>query len=265
MEIVHLSVLGGTEIGLPSVCRGVFAIKRFFFHYTDNSPFLCKNEKVMRTLLNVSQDEFGNIYVRSDVFHVEFDDTQEQDWDLDPDSYLQQDQERDWESGRFQRQERASVPLTLPEPESRRVTVPEPLPDLHPELTRMLKEWRREKARELNVSAYIVINNRVLQSIANALPAGAEELLAIHGVGPATLERYGAEILSLVESYLDPYRGVSEAAEEPAEITPGETRRGPEASEAAEEPAEISPEEPGNAPGATSFPEEPEKSNTPTP
>lgn len=206
--------------------------------------FFAKNEKLMRTLLNVSQDEFGNIYVRSDVFHVEFDDTLEQDWDLDPDSYLQQDQERDWESGRFQRQERASVPLTLPEPEPRRAMMPEPLPDLHPELTRMLKEWRREKARELNVSAYIVINNRVLQSIANALPAGAEELLAIHGVGPATLERYGAEILSLVESYLDPYRGVSEAAEEPAET---------------------SPEEPGNAPGATSFSEKPEKSNTPTP
>lgn len=221
----------------------------------------------MRTLLNVSQDEFGNIYVRSDVFHVEFDDTLEQDWDLDPDSHLQQNQENDWdwESGRFQRQERASVPLTLPEPEPRRAMMPEPLPDLHPELTRMLKEWRREKARELNVSAYIVINNRVLQSIANALPAGAEELLAIHGVGPATLERYGAEILSLVESYLDPYRGVSEAAEEPAEITPGETRRGPEASEAAEEPAGISPDEPGNAPGATSFSEKPEKSNTPTP
>ena len=218
----------------------------------------------MRTLLNVSQDEFGNIYVRSDVFHVEFDDSLESDLDLDPDSYLQHDQERgwDWELGRFRAQERASAPLTLPEPESRRVTMPEPPPDLHPELTRMLKEWRREKARELNVSAYIVINNRVLQSIANALPACAEELLAIHGVGPATLERFGADILSLVENYLDPSPGVSEAAERPAEISLRETGRVPEASEATEEPAEPSLGETERNPGA---PEVAEESTDPSP
>ena len=46
--------------------------------------------------------------------------------------------------------------------------------------------------------AFHVFANRVLAAIAEARPRSAEELLAVPGVGPAKLERYGAEVLEVV-------------------------------------------------------------------
>lgn len=78
---------------------------------------------------------------------------------------------------------------------------PAPVADLHPELSQELWLWRRAKSKELNLSAFIILSNRVLYAIANLLPSTEEELLAISGIGPTTLERYGADILSLVRNY----------------------------------------------------------------
>jgi DNA helicase-2/ATP-dependent DNA helicase PcrA len=62
-----------------------------------------------------------------------------------------------------------------------------------------LREWRLERARSDNVPPYVVFHDAVLQAIAAARPASLGELAQISGVGPAKLERYGKEVLALVE------------------------------------------------------------------
>ena len=61
-----------------------------------------------------------------------------------------------------------------------------------------LREWRLERAKADNVPPYVVFHDSVLHAIAAAKPASLGELARIAGVGPAKLERYGADVLALV-------------------------------------------------------------------
>ncbi len=60
-----------------------------------------------------------------------------------------------------------------------------------------LRAWRREKAREEGVPAYVVFHDRVLYAIARAQPRSLAALAEVPGVGPAKLHAYGAEVLTL--------------------------------------------------------------------
>jgi DNA helicase II / ATP-dependent DNA helicase PcrA len=62
-----------------------------------------------------------------------------------------------------------------------------------------LRDWRLERARSDGVPPYVVFHDSVLQAIAAARPASLGELSQIAGVGPAKLERYGEELLALVQ------------------------------------------------------------------
>ena len=61
-----------------------------------------------------------------------------------------------------------------------------------------LREWRRERAGEDEVPAFVVFTDATLQLIAEHKPVTEDGLLAISGVGRAKLERYGAEVLGLL-------------------------------------------------------------------
>ena len=62
-----------------------------------------------------------------------------------------------------------------------------------------LRTWRLERAREAGVPPFVVFHDTVLRRIADARPASLAELSQISGVGPAKLERYGDELLAVVE------------------------------------------------------------------
>ncbi len=64
-----------------------------------------------------------------------------------------------------------------------------------------LKEWRREQATELNVRAYHIFTNRTLDEIVAADPKTESALLQCYGVGPQTLERFGAAILAVLAEH----------------------------------------------------------------
>lgn len=66
-----------------------------------------------------------------------------------------------------------------------------------------LKSWRLEKAHELNVPAFYILSNKVLDNIAAYLPYTQEELLEVPGIGPAKAEGYGAAILKIVQENSD--------------------------------------------------------------
>jgi DNA helicase-2/ATP-dependent DNA helicase PcrA len=63
----------------------------------------------------------------------------------------------------------------------------------------VLRDWRLERARTDGVPPYVVFHDSVLQAIAAAQPVSLGELAQISGVGPAKLERYGNEVLALVQ------------------------------------------------------------------
>ena len=47
--------------------------------------------------------------------------------------------------------------------------------------------------------AYVLLSNRQLEGVAAAMPANARELLACEGIGPSRLERYGDDILAILD------------------------------------------------------------------
>ena len=59
-----------------------------------------------------------------------------------------------------------------------------------------LREWRLARARADEVPAYVVFNDRTLAELATRTPRTLAELSAVPGIGPAKLERYGAELLA---------------------------------------------------------------------
>jgi DNA helicase-2/ATP-dependent DNA helicase PcrA len=67
------------------------------------------------------------------------------------------------------------------------------------ELFERLREWRRERARNDDVAAFMVFNNSTLEQIAEHRPRTPQALLRIAGIGPDKLQKYGEELLTLVE------------------------------------------------------------------
>ena len=73
---------------------------------------------------------------------------------------------------------------------------PKPNEEELPPSYRALKDWRRRRASADGVPAYVVFHDRTLAEIAERRPTTSGELAAVVGVGPAKLERYGAEVLA---------------------------------------------------------------------
>jgi DNA helicase-2/ATP-dependent DNA helicase PcrA len=79
----------------------------------------------------------------------------------------------------------------------------EPIAPLSPEgeaAQGALRAWRAERSSRDAVPAYVVLSNRHLAGIAAAMPTDAAELRACDGIGPAKLERYGDDILAVLDS-----------------------------------------------------------------
>jgi DNA helicase-2/ATP-dependent DNA helicase PcrA len=63
-----------------------------------------------------------------------------------------------------------------------------------------LKRWRLERATADDLPAYVVFHNATLAEIAGRRPRDLSELSAVPGVGPSKLERYGPEVLAVLEA-----------------------------------------------------------------
>jgi DNA helicase II / ATP-dependent DNA helicase PcrA len=62
-----------------------------------------------------------------------------------------------------------------------------------------LRTWRSETARRDKVPAYVVFSDAYLEGIALALPSSLRELARCRGIGPAKLEKYGDDLLAVLE------------------------------------------------------------------
>ena len=69
-------------------------------------------------------------------------------------------------------------------------------------LYKKLKELRDEYARKEQVIAYRILGNNTLKEISGRYPRTIEQLNDISGIGPVKIDKYGKEILCLVEAYI---------------------------------------------------------------
>ena len=81
-----------------------------------------------------------------------------------------------------------------------RTEEPRPLSEEDEALFQDLRKLRKSIADAQGVPAYIVFNDTTLRAMAEKRPTTRRELLAISGVGPEKLERYGEAFLEAINS-----------------------------------------------------------------
>jgi DNA helicase II / ATP-dependent DNA helicase PcrA len=67
-----------------------------------------------------------------------------------------------------------------------------------PRVLEALRTWRAATARASGVPAYVVFHDTTLAAVAEARPRDRQALLALPGLGPVKVERYGDDLISLV-------------------------------------------------------------------
>jgi ATP-dependent DNA helicase RecQ len=68
----------------------------------------------------------------------------------------------------------------------------------NPEILLSLKNWRSEIADNAGVPRYCILSNDVLLELAHHRPKTLNQLLAIKGIGPVKVERYGRALLEIL-------------------------------------------------------------------
>lgn len=61
-----------------------------------------------------------------------------------------------------------------------------------------LRRWRRDRAQRDGVPAYVVFHDSTLAEIASRRPRTLSDLRTVSGIGPAKLDRYGQEVLTVL-------------------------------------------------------------------
>ncbi|MGE0633717.1 MAG: RecQ family ATP-dependent DNA helicase [Pseudobdellovibrionaceae bacterium] len=65
-----------------------------------------------------------------------------------------------------------------------------------------LRAWRRDKARELDTAAFVVFGDKTLKHLAIQNPKSLETLSNIYGIGASKSEKFGAEVLRVLEDFV---------------------------------------------------------------
>jgi len=61
-----------------------------------------------------------------------------------------------------------------------------------------LRAWRLERARADAVPPYVIAHDSTLAAIVERSPRSLAELARVPGIGPAKLDKYGAEIVAIL-------------------------------------------------------------------
>ena len=64
-------------------------------------------------------------------------------------------------------------------------------------LVTRLREWRAQEAKRRGVPAFVVLHDSTLRAVALARPRTPNQLLAVNGMGPAKLEKFGEALVKM--------------------------------------------------------------------
>jgi len=95
----------------------------------------------------------------------------------------------------------------------------------NPELYFNLKSWRDQICQEQNIPIYMLANSNSLKEICMFLPLTKNHLMLLSGFGKAKAEKYGDEIIEMVDTYCNQY-GL-ESHIELKEVNPKRQRKEP--------------------------------------
>lgn len=76
---------------------------------------------------------------------------------------------------------------------------PPETPPADPALLTKLKQWRLQRASADQVPPYVIAHNTTLETLAIHQPRSADQLLKLKGFGPKTVDKYGPDILSIIQ------------------------------------------------------------------
>lgn len=82
------------------------------------------------------------------------------------------------------------------------------------EMVERLKRWRRKTSAAQAIPAYRVLSNATVVRVAEMMPKNSEQLEAVPGVGPATMEQFGYDILQIINGDDSSSSATSESADE---------------------------------------------------
>jgi ATP-dependent DNA helicase RecQ len=88
-----------------------------------------------------------------------------------------------------------AVPSLIKTITKKRKFIDSPLDESAEMRFQLLRDWRKEKADELDVPAFVVFSDKTLREIARVHPTQVGGLRKIHGIGDVKLERFGREVL----------------------------------------------------------------------
>ncbi len=71
-----------------------------------------------------------------------------------------------------------------------------PLSEVEEERFQTLRKWRRAKADELDIPAFVIFSDKTLKDLAQKNPQNRDELKNIYGIGEAKLEKFGWDVLA---------------------------------------------------------------------
>lgn len=71
----------------------------------------------------------------------------------------------------------------------------------HPELFTEMRAWRLKLSKDLNISAYQILSDKMMLDISKLIPQTATELSKVKGVGGQRIKKYGNDILTIVRRY----------------------------------------------------------------
>ncbi|TDP89056.1 ATP-dependent DNA helicase UvrD2 [Labedaea rhizosphaerae] len=71
--------------------------------------------------------------------------------------------------------------------------------DVDEELLERLRTWRAQRSKALKVPAFVIFTDATLLAIAEQRPVDTAALVSISGIGGSKLDRFGSEVLSLVQ------------------------------------------------------------------
>ena len=66
-----------------------------------------------------------------------------------------------------------------------------------------LRKWRKTKATELDLPAFVIFGDLTLKELAKKNPQTLEELKTIYGIGATKLEKFGWDLLAVLENKIE--------------------------------------------------------------
>ena len=73
----------------------------------------------------------------------------------------------------------------------------------HPELYKSLRQWRDSLAEEWGVPVYLVLAQKSILELIQALPSNLLELEGIKGLGKTRIKQYGQQIIEIITNYCE--------------------------------------------------------------